>query len=238
MKSFITIVAVLGLMALVLKWYGESGSAISRASGPTERPAETERPQQSAAIAAPGPGRIAGEREGTVKFEDCREQIVIPEPGGPLHNINTFQNDPFICWYTKTNSGRVMSGMCTAVEMEEHTCKRSYTYYKKAELTCYAHSALGVDDNCHPDPGYRWVPEKKAMEEMSCPKHSFLLKADYTCWPDSGFHWPAETGHFTGGVPLQEAVTYELQGLPPLPPGAIDYGALAEQARKGSVGEK
>ena len=128
-------------------------------------------------------GRPGSEQEGTIKTEDCRAQVIISE-GSPVT-----RGRQFMCTYAKSNSGKLMGGSCTAVDTEADgkTCKTSYTYQKKAWKTCRAHSTLGADDQCSPDPGYRWSPESNAFENNQCAQHSTLHGA--LCYPDMGYLW-------------------------------------------------
>jgi hypothetical protein len=94
----------------------------------------------------------AGEVEGSVKSEDCREQILTKE-GAP-----ETQGKRFICAYEKSQSGRLMGGLCVALEMEGKTCKAAYMYAKHPWIRCPEHSQLRADDQCWSEPGFHWMP--------------------------------------------------------------------------------
>ena len=92
-----------------------------------------------------------GEREGVVKYDDCRQIITLPS--------DTLQKyyKTFTCTYSKTKSGKIMGGECVHIENEgslftsSHACSEAYVYQRKSEENCTDPKApyLGYDDMCH-----------------------------------------------------------------------------------------
>src|SRR5437899_2227211 len=88
---------------------------------------------------------IAGhEREGTVKYDDCREVVTIDHK-----SWHRYLND-FTCAYQRTINGKVMAGECVHVETTflGAGCRIAYVYQKQPQLKCPPHSTLTVDDKC------------------------------------------------------------------------------------------
>lgn len=108
---------------------------------------------------------IGGEVEGTVKTDDCRAQIMVTE------GLGEALGKKFMCAYQKSKSGKIMGGVCQAVELDGKACKAVYTYVKKPWTTCPERSTLHDDDQCY-----------------SCPEHS-TPHSDDRCYPDPGYHW-------------------------------------------------
>jgi hypothetical protein len=87
-----------------------------------------------------------GEREGLVRYSDCREQIPIKED-----NIHTFYQS-FTCSYNKTQSGKIMSGTCVHIDYANNSneCKVAFIYAKKQAKVCSKDfPILGPDDKCY-----------------------------------------------------------------------------------------
>lgn len=94
------------------------------------------------------PSITGGEPEGTIKTDDCRAQVMLQE--GSSETIGK----KFTCAIQRSQSGKIMGGLCQAVETEGRACRVAYTYRKKPWRTCPEHSTLGFDDQCSPDLGY------------------------------------------------------------------------------------
>jgi hypothetical protein len=86
-----------------------------------------------------------GEEEGQVKYEDCRNKITVQEDSSDTW----FKK--FTCSYAKTQSGKIMSGVCVHVETEGPVCQTAYIYYKKPQIVCSdpKFPNAGYDDLCH-----------------------------------------------------------------------------------------
>lgn len=93
------------------------------------------------------------EREGVVKYDDCRHVIDLKP--------NTFQKrfHTFTCEYRKSQSGKVISAKCVRVESDgtlfsaTHSCNAAYVYYRWKHDGCpKVDPYLGYDDKCYPDP--------------------------------------------------------------------------------------
>jgi hypothetical protein len=158
----------------------------------------------------------AGEYEGTVKSDDCRQQIMLSE------DSPVTRQKKFMCIYQKSKTGKLMSGICTAVEMDGSTCKAAYTYQKKPWRTCPEGYRLTendvclgcppgtheMGDLCYLNPGFHWTgPDRKAAEAdkpkpMECqagthPEDGACHLNPHFHWemdrqmavPDPGFHW-------------------------------------------------
>lgn len=83
------------------------------------------------AAVALGCDNFAGEVDGTVKYEDCREQIQIARDSPRILMKR------FTCDTQRTRSGRVMSATCVHVETtNDGACQRAYIYRKPPALTC------------------------------------------------------------------------------------------------------
>lgn len=101
---------------------------------------------------------LGGEREGVVKYSDCREQINLKP--------DSFQRyyKKFTCDYTKTDSGKIMSGTCVKIDSagglfsDGSECRRAYIYEKKPEVVCSQEFPyLGYDDMCHKNWNYGYI---------------------------------------------------------------------------------
>ncbi|MBU6415420.1 hypothetical protein KGQ34_04260 [Patescibacteria group bacterium] len=98
-----------------------------------------------------------GEREGVVKYDDCREVVTLtPDTWQKLYHT-------FSCTYSrKTKSGRSMGGgECVRIENDSslfstsHTCATAYVYEKDPSggvCTDPTHPYLTYDDTCSADP--------------------------------------------------------------------------------------
>ena len=77
------------------------------------------------------PSITGGEQEGTIKTDDCRAQVMLHDD--PAETIGK----KFTCAYQRSKSGKIMGGICQAVEMEGGACKTAYTYIKKPWTKCW-----------------------------------------------------------------------------------------------------
>jgi hypothetical protein len=111
------------------------------------------------------------EQEGAIKTEDCRAQIFVEE-GSPAT-----AGKKFACAYQKSNTGKIMGGVCQAVEMSGSACSAAYTYQKKPWTKCASGAWLTKADMC----------------VGPCPEHSHQT-GDDRCGPDAGYH--VEGGKF------------------------------------------
>ena len=95
-----------------------------------------------------GYGSMWGEREGTIKTDDCRTRVVLKEG-----STDTWFKK-FTCSYRKTAKGTLMSGYCEAVDTSAGVCDTVYFYEKKAPNVCTnpTYPYLGVDDQCYTQP--------------------------------------------------------------------------------------
>src|SRR5690348_4889351 len=102
-------------------------------------------------------GFLGGEREGSVKYADCREIIRLPR--------DTFRRyyETFTCSDGKTINGKSMGGECVRVEtpLFSDKCARAYVYQKQPDIMCYANSTLTSDEKCQCDTGFAWDEAKK-----------------------------------------------------------------------------
>ena len=92
---------------------------------------------------------VWGEREGSIKTDDCRAKITVKEGSSETW----FKK--FTCVYQKTKSGKILSGYCEAVDTNTAgICETVYFYEKQASLVCSSSLMpyLGEDDRCHADP--------------------------------------------------------------------------------------
>ena len=94
---------------------------------------------------------VWGEQEGYIKTADCRKTIPVKEG-----SFDTWFKK-FTCTYEKTNSGKIFSGTCAAVETDGVACGAAYVYEKKTEIkgcTDPKYPYPGRDDLCHSDIQY------------------------------------------------------------------------------------
>jgi hypothetical protein len=93
---------------------------------------------------------IWGEREGTIKTDDCRARIVIKEGSSETW----FKK--FTCSYEKTRGGTIVGGYCEAVDINSAgACETVYVYTKDIQNSCGANPTapyLGDDNLCHATP--------------------------------------------------------------------------------------
>jgi len=84
------------------------------------------------------------EREGTVKYSDCREVVEVRETD-PFMMLKRFT-----CRYDKTEKGTIMSGTCVSIDYDiSGTCKVAYRYFKKQANVCSVEfPILRYDDRC------------------------------------------------------------------------------------------
>jgi hypothetical protein len=96
-----------------------------------------------------------GEREGFIKYEDCREVIRL-QPDTLQKYYKTFT-----CSYRKTKSGKHMGGVCVHVDSAgtlfsaSNACTSAYVYQAESQNEgCKqpAYPYLGYDDQCHKEP--------------------------------------------------------------------------------------
>ncbi|MFA4845745.1 MAG: hypothetical protein WC654_04260 [Patescibacteria group bacterium] len=92
---------------------------------------------------------FGGEREGEVKYSDCREIIKLSD-----NPIQLFYKK-FTCTYEKTASGRIRRGTCVHIEhpfslfRSNNECDIAYLYYKEQEDVCPKdYPVLQYDDKC------------------------------------------------------------------------------------------
>ncbi len=87
------------------------------------------------------------EREGTVKWTDCREKISVKE--GDIDIL--FKK--FTCQYYRTGQGRIMGGSCVSIEYDSNgACKAAYMYEKRQDDVCSKQNpVLKQDDLCYPN---------------------------------------------------------------------------------------
>jgi hypothetical protein len=90
-----------------------------------------------------------GEREGTIRTNDCRTRISVVEGSSETW----FKK--FTCSYKKTVKGYLISGYCEAVDTNSAgVCETVYFYPRKVPNLCtdpkYPH--LGQDGMCHTEP--------------------------------------------------------------------------------------
>lgn len=85
------------------------------------------------------------EREGAVKYDDCREIITLKEG-----DWKTYTNK-FTCAYAKTGKGLIYGGECAHIETENGICTTAYVYEKKPANVCTQapNLYLGYDDMCY-----------------------------------------------------------------------------------------
>ena len=87
------------------------------------------------------------EREGSVKWTDCREKISVKE--GDIDIL--FKK--FTCQYYRTRQGRIMGGSCVSIEYDSNgACKAAYMYEKRQDDVCSKQNpVLRQDDLCYPN---------------------------------------------------------------------------------------
>ena len=85
-----------------------------------------------------------GEREGVVKYDDCREKIFIKET-----DLETLTK-PFTCDYIKTQNGLIMRGLCIHIDYDNSgRCRKALIYTRSQQNVCDAeHPILTFDDKC------------------------------------------------------------------------------------------
>ncbi len=73
-----------------------------------------------------------GEREGTVKYADCREII--------RYNERPFTERfrPYTCDYNRNMAGKIISGVCVRVEYAGDSCSVARVYFRKSDVICQA----------------------------------------------------------------------------------------------------
>lgn len=93
-----------------------------------------------------GCGRAASnlQREGVVKFNDCREIIKL-EDNAPEKDYMMFT-----CDYIKSKTGKIMAGNCVHIETskDDKECTKAYTYFAKPELKCEKGLFPTIYDTC------------------------------------------------------------------------------------------
>lgn len=102
---------------------------------------------------------FGGEREGVVKYDDCRQIVQLKS--------DTTQKyyKKFTCSYSKTQSGKIMSGECVNISNDnsllgnKSTCATAYVYEKEQDPVCknnikggILYPYLGYNDNCFTEP--------------------------------------------------------------------------------------
>ncbi len=100
-------------------------------------------------------GVVGIETEGTVQYDDCREKITIQEKDASYW-FGHFGKQ-FTCAERKTQSGRIIGGICVLVNLDSNgACLSAYIYEKPQDPVC-ANSVkdgvnypyLGYDDKCY-----------------------------------------------------------------------------------------
>src|SRR5262249_27310265 len=89
---------------------------------------------------------VWGEREGTVRTNDCRTTIPVKDGSSDTW----FKK--FTCQYQGTKSGKIMGGFCQAVVLTNGgECETVYVYEKHQANVCTdpKFPYLGYDDLCH-----------------------------------------------------------------------------------------
>lgn len=107
------------------------------------------------------------ENEGTVTYNDCRQVIKIQDKSWQTYAMK------FTCSYSKTQSGKMMSGECVHISNDSsflgnsHTCATAYVYEKQQDLSCknstkgelsypykngFQYPYLGYNDKCYTVP--------------------------------------------------------------------------------------
>jgi hypothetical protein len=96
---------------------------------------------------------LGGEREGEVKYNDCREIIRLPS--------DTWEvlYKKFTCSYSKTISGHMISGECVHIDKPwslfggSDACDTAYVYQKKQDDVCPKdYPYLQYNDKCSQSP--------------------------------------------------------------------------------------
>ena len=102
-----------------------------------------------------------GERDGTVKYDDCREIIQLKGRSA----FATIGKD-FTCSISRTKSGKSMGGQCVSVALSllDGKCERAYVYEKKPANVCWPNSHLTYEDMCQCDDGYSWELDKQGQQ--------------------------------------------------------------------------
>lgn len=82
-------------------------------------------------------------REGTVKYNDCREIIILEENSLEKNKLD------FICEYSRSQGGKVLGGLCVHAEIDQYNkCSRAYIYYAEPELQCAEGTFPTIYDTC------------------------------------------------------------------------------------------
>ncbi len=84
----------------------------------------------------------SGEQEGTVDYSDCRQKVELKDGDSKI------QSRKFTCSYSKTSTGKIMSGSCISIEMENGKCVTAYMYEKKSEIICKDNEQVSYDGSC------------------------------------------------------------------------------------------
>ena len=96
-----------------------------------------------------------GQREGSVRYADCREIIPLSQDDFNRQKIGT----TFTCSYTRDANNRVVGGECVAVKTEGSGCTEAYVYTFPTISPCPSphevHTKAGI---CECEPGYTVDP--------------------------------------------------------------------------------
>ena len=86
------------------------------------------------------------ENEGTIKYDDCRDVVIYQNQS----ELPTY-GKVFTCSYIKTQTGKVMSGICVNTEIQNGVCTKAYIYKRKQDDICAnpLKPYLGIDDVCY-----------------------------------------------------------------------------------------
>jgi hypothetical protein len=92
-----------------------------------------------------------GEREGSVSLENCREQVPVKVGEGNFVKDTFHFFRGYTCSYSKTQTGRIMSGICTHIDYGDGgECKVAYSYFKDQAKVCPKEAPiLKYDDKCY-----------------------------------------------------------------------------------------
>lgn len=129
----------------------------------------------------------SGEQEGTVDYSDCRQKIELKDGDSKI------QSRKFTCSYSKTSTGKIMSGSCISIEMENGKCITAYTYEKKSEIICKDNEQVAYDGSCSCVYGFVKSGGYCISENQSCQNsygnnsHNDSYNNNCTC--NIGYSW-------------------------------------------------
>jgi hypothetical protein len=99
-----------------------------------------------------GDSLLGGEREGIVKYDDCREIVRLKD------NPTKKYYETFTCTYERTVHGKILAGQCARVDLPlfRNGCDTAYVYEKQSEISCGPNSTPTYDEHCRCNDGYVW----------------------------------------------------------------------------------